>query len=1199
MLLVALGLLTSSVSADAPSTPSVMRTVAEAGRTRIIAIPVERAVQERELTVTTSDPAVVSLAQPTRVAAGADLAYVRIRGHRPGRARLTLGDGRTWVIEVEPVRATRPHEEPMPRLTGVAPGAALWGDVAVGLEVFVTAEDAIEGVALELSNGTRLAPERHTPAERGPWRRAWFRMSCKAIDPGPLTLTPLVQLSGDREIRGDCVTARIIRPEREDVTAGEAEEDYEVERPERFRDDRRSIARDRRASGERCWVNNGAYPAVCFPMHVEEPGWHQMMVVASGTMAGGALPTVAAVVNGSNQPVTNGRLVASDWHRIAVGAPFMLDAGDHVITPFFANDFYAPGLADRNLRLDRIEVARVGDASGEAARASREPAMMNAMMSGMMAGMMGGGGSAETSADPWGETDQPLRLCFRRAWHGKRASGEMLIEGNCEAPAGGVMRAPVVTLVINEEPVMSQRTRAPRFVVDPAYLTRPRNSVFMRAEMDNGTTTESTVHTVLSPIEPVAPDREPRRYARYTFHDSWALTNQGAADRHYPRERAAIGFHSNGAATLSLPEDLAGEFDVGIEAWGEGFRGAPEMVVTFTDSEGAHAMDPRQVPSWWGPHYVGRVSLAGGEQTVSVEFTNDLYEEGAGDRNMLVQSISLYERSSERDRTPPAITWHYPDAGHEAWREDAVVFEASDDVAIARVELLINDMATGLAVSPERGEALMSLPLILRDLPAGEHTVAVRVWDSSNNRMDSEPRRIRVLDEAPEEPGPYHRAVRITTRFGYGPSERDLATILMDGERAWLRDQLLRPYDDPGDAAAIETAAAHFTQRRSDYHASARAVTQGMLTVNPVRARFVLWAQDHFSTWARKTEGDRKWDEHMAFTRLGAARFADLLMTSAMSPAMLRYLDQDTSFAGRINENYAREIMELHTLGVDGGYSQEDVTELAHLLAGWTASTEGDGRSAGEARAFTFRFDPALNDGRPRHLLGMPFPSVPPEARFDRIVSALELLAAHPSTARFVSRSLIEHYVCTPAPEELVEELSAIYEETGGDVAEMVLAIPRHEAFWTHDEPRLAQPFEFAMRLTRACSYRNPWAVRDFLNRSGAGVFDRSTPDGYPEEDSAYTDSNALVQRWRLAQSCAWDLSRLVPNDWKRAGGASEEALHQRIVDALAIRLNGCLLGNTSNEAVLTYLAETEGSLGERVTAVAPLIAQMPESNTR
>jgi uncharacterized protein (DUF1800 family) len=296
----------------------------------------------------------------------------------------------------------------------------------------------------------------------------------------------------------------------------------------------------------------------------------------------------------------------------------------------------------------------------------------------------------------------------------------------------------------------------------------------------------------------------------------------------------------------------------------------------------------------------------------------------------------------------------------------------------------------------------------------------------------------------------------------------------------------------------------------------------------PGAARFVLWAENHFSTWVPRTR-DPQWSEHAAFARLGAAPFYDLLLASARSPAMLRYLDQENSYASKLNENYAREIMELHTLGVHGGYTQQDVTSLARLLTGWTASREGDGRSGGELAAYTFRFDPALSDRRSIRIIGVDFPAGagPPRpgdsgaeamGGYDRVLLALQTLAAHPSTAQFVSRKLAEHYVGHPAPEGLVEDLSSVFARTGGDMREMLVAIAKHPAFWAA-EHRMAHPTDFAIRLARVTGKTNAGQLADFLGRCGNGMFDRATPDGYPEADSSYTDSNAMVQRWKFRRN--------------------------------------------------------------------------------
>src|ERR1051325_6323234 len=163
---------------------------------------------------------------------------------------------------------------------------------------------------------------------------------------------------------------------------------------------------------------------------------------------------------------------------------------------------------------------------------------------------------------------------------------------------------------------------------------------------------------------------------------------------------------------------------------------------------------------------------------------------------------------------------------------------------------------------------------------------------------------------------------------------------------------------------------------------------------------------------------------------------------------MLRYLDQENSYATRLNENYAREIMELHCLGVHGGYTQQDVTSLAHLLTGWTVSREGDSRSGGEMSLYNFRFDPALNDHAEIKVFGVNFTATEKDAAYDRIEHALEVLAAHPSTAKFIAKKLADHYLGCPAPDAVVTDLARVLEETNGDMREMLMALAKHPAFW-------------------------------------------------------------------------------------------------------------------------------------------------------
>jgi uncharacterized protein (DUF1800 family) len=289
--------------------------------------------------------------------------------------------------------------------------------------------------------------------------------------------------------------------------------------------------------------------------------------------------------------------------------------------------------------------------------------------------------------------------------------------------------------------------------------------------------------------------------------------------------------------------------------------------------------------------------------------------------------------------------------------------------------------------------------------------------------------------------------------------------------------------------------------------------------------------------------------------------------------------------------------MELHTLGVHGGYTQEDVTTLATLLTGWTCTVIGDGTSGGEVRGREFRFEPGLSDGGPARFLGSLVPPTQAADRYDRIHCILETLAAHPSTAQFICRELTEHYVGAPAPDALVADLASEYTRTGGDMASVLLVLSRHPAFWSAPA-RLAHPLDFAERIARTCEFNNTSACVEFMSACQCGLFDRPTPDGYPEMDERYADSNAMRQRWLLGKQAEYVLLNAVPGPLRFAKDAPER-WEQQAVDLMAVRLTGRLLGDESNKAALDIVSATPGNRDAKLREAAGFIAALPESSLR
>ena len=285
---------------------------------------------------------------------------------------------------------------------------------------------------------------------------------------------------------------------------------------------------------------------------------------------------------------------------------------------------------------------------------------------------------------------------------------------------------------------------------------------------------------------------------------------------------------------------------------------------------------------------------------------------------------------------------------------------------------------------------------------------------------------------------------------------------------------------------------------------------------------------NHFNVYARK--GPVQWlaadfVEH-AIRPHALGHFEDLLVATARHPAMLVYLDNWRSTAAGevygpnrrhrgLNENYARELLELHTLGVDGGYSQDDVVNVARILTGWTMSAPEEGQ-------FVFEFRAGWHDRDAKTALGTEFPAGGGEEEGTRL---LHLLAEHPSTARFIARRLVERFVADDAPSELVDRVAATYRDTHGDIAAMLRTIVHSEAFGRASEssPGFKTPLEFLVSALRSVGATpdGTLGLAQVLTRLGEPPFLQPVPTGYPDRASAWLNTSALLDRMNIALTLA------------------------------------------------------------------------------
>ena len=213
-----------------------------------------------------------------------------------------------------------------------------------------------------------------------------------------------------------------------------------------------------------------------------------------------------------------------------------------------------------------------------------------------------------------------------------------------------------------------------------------------------------------------------------------------------------------------------------------------------------------------------------------------------------------------------------------------------------------------------------------------------------------------------------------------------------------------------------------------------------------------------------------------------------------------------------LNENYARELMELHTLGVDGGYTQKDVQEVARALTGWTFQ-----RATGE-----FFFNPNIHDAGEKMILGQKFPAGHGEDEGERV---LDIVARHPSTARFVTTKLARHFVSDEPPKALIDRCAQTFTKTDGDIRETVRCVVTSPEFFSRAAYRakVKTPFELVASALRAVNAEPDTTPRtaQLVARLGQPIFGRQTPDGWPDHGDAWMNTGAILNRINFGLSLA------------------------------------------------------------------------------
>jgi uncharacterized protein (DUF1800 family) len=423
------------------------------------------------------------------------------------------------------------------------------------------------------------------------------------------------------------------------------------------------------------------------------------------------------------------------------------------------------------------------------------------------------------------------------------------------------------------------------------------------------------------------------------------------------------------------------------------------------------------------------------------------------------------------------------------------------------------------------------------------------------------------------------RALHVLNRLGYGARPGDIDRVQAMGIDRYIDTQLApdsipMPRELNDSLAALDTLSMTPVQLFADYgpppgrHGQppdreaikARRVEARIIMQQAAQARVLralnspaqlqevmtdFW-YNHFNVFAGKGL-DYLWAsayEQEAIRPNALGRFRDLLGATAHHPAMLFYLDnwQNTApgspgargrFDG-LNENYARELMELHTLGVDGGYTQQDVVALARILTGWGIRRRN--RRGGSEDGFYF--DPKRHDFSDKVFLGHTIKG----SGMNEVEQALDILAAAPATAHHISYELAQYFVADHPDPALVNALAKRYSETDGDIRAVLKTLFHSPAFWqpANVGNKFKTPYEYVVSVLRATAQpvRNLRPINGILFQSGEPLYACQTPDGYKNTQNAWLNPDAMTRRLSFATALAGGylpLTRPTPADGERS----------------------------------------------------------------
>ena len=311
------------------------------------------------------------------------------------------------------------------------------------------------------------------------------------------------------------------------------------------------------------------------------------------------------------------------------------------------------------------------------------------------------------------------------------------------------------------------------------------------------------------------------------------------------------------------------------------------------------------------------------------------------------------------------------------------------------------------------------------------------------------------------------------------------------------------------------------------YEAARREILRALYSPAQLQEQLTWLWLDHFSVFQNKANDPWLVGDYMerAIRPHVLGHFRDLVMATLTHPAMLQYLDNAQNANGHINENYARELMELHTLGVDSGYTQQDIQELARILTGVGVNPAGNAPKLKPEWQKLYRFqegfefNPARHDFGPKTLLGKHIDA----GGFDEVEQAVDLIVSQPACAQFISHKLAVYFVSDNPPRSLIDHMAKTFQKTHGDIADVLETMFKSREFEASLGGKFKDPMHFVISTVRLAYDGKPLVnthpIVNWLNALGEPLFGRQTPDGFPLTENGWASSGQISRRFEIARA--------------------------------------------------------------------------------